>query len=131
MKVLNIIPQTIREFEKDDVLNFSAFGAGILYWIDDNMAEKVKEFEEQYNCLVYHVIHSVTEFGELLSFLYVSSDREEWEDDRNDLNYMVEDYKGIKFLNPYAYVYNMSEPDFSEFGRIGIIPMNGGVKRIY
>ena len=131
MKLLNIFPQTVKEFANDETVNYSDYGMGILYWLDDEMKKEVQAFEEKHNCMVYHAIHSMTNIGEMLALLYVSSDVEEWEDDRNDLKEMVEDYKGIKFFNPFAYVINRSCPDCSEFGRIGIIPLNGGIKRIY
>lgn len=129
MTLLNLHPQAVREFAKGEKVNFSL--SGILYWLDEKMTEEVKAFEKKYNCMVYHVIHSTTEIGELLTLLYVSSNDEDWEDDRADLKEAVEDYKGIKFYNPYAYVINRSNPDFSEFGRVGIKPMFGGVIRIY
>lgn len=138
MKLLNMIPQTIKEFEHGEHINYSErvrFGSktqsGILYWLDDNMTERVKAFEKKYNSMVYHAIHSFTNFGEMLALLYVSSDVEEWEDDVSDLKEKVEDYKGIKFYNPFAYVINMTDEDCSEFGRIGIVPANGGIERIY
>ena len=41
--------------------------------------------EEEYNALVYHVIHSPMEFGDCYNFLYVSDHPEEWEYDILDL----------------------------------------------
>ena len=141
MKLLNMIPQTIREFEHGTIsyserINVGTKSrpkavSGILYWLDDDMKAEVKTFEEKYNCMVYHAIHSYTEFGELLSLLYVSSDVEEWQEDNADLKEKVEDYSGNKFYNPFAYVINRTDPDCSEFGRIGIVPAHGGIKRIY
>ena len=76
-------------------------------------------FEEEYNAVVYHVIHSHTNFGELLSLLYVSEHEEEWEYDREDLE------EGIAV----AYVENLTYWDCSEMGSIGIEPRNGGLAR--
>lgn len=45
---------------------------------DESYAESVKEFEEQYQCLVYHAIETGTQFGKMLSFLYVSDNRANW-----------------------------------------------------
>ena len=93
---------------------------GILYWLDERQQMCVAEVQKDYNILVYHIIHSHTEFGELLSMLYVSRHREEWEEDRE---FLKQGY-------PIAYVKNLSIPEFSEFGSIGIQPCIGGVKRI-
>jgi hypothetical protein len=58
--------------------------------------------------------------GEMLSLLYVSKDREEWESDRDDLQYGY----------AYAYVINLDDDWCSEFGTIGIKPQFGGLARI-
>lgn len=118
MKKLDIYSQTIREFEKENIVNKSEHG-GILYWLDENEQEFVKEFEEKYNATVYHVIHNYTEFGELYSLLYVSQHKEEWDFDNEDLE------------NGYclAYVKNIEEDAFSEFGSIGIKSQFGGLVR--
>ena len=71
MKLLNLHPTVIDEFMQQDKLNLSEFG-GFLYWLDESQQRVVEDFERKYNALVYHVIHSFTEFGELLTFLYVS-----------------------------------------------------------
>lgn len=84
MKQLNLHPDIIKEFEEENILNLSENG-GFLYWLTDEQKSYVEEFENKYNALVYHVIHDYTEFGELLTFLYVSDYEEEWETDRKEL----------------------------------------------
>ena len=118
MKSLKLYPNIIREFEEKDVINLSENG-GILYWLSDEQKQYVKEFEETYNTLVYHVIRNFTEFGELLTFLYVSDEQEEWEYDREDL----------KGGYTCAYVKNLDEDLFSEFGSVGIKMQFGGLVR--
>lgn len=118
MKSLKLCPKIIQEFEEETLLNMSENG-GILYWLSDEQKQYVKEFEETYNTLVYHVIRSFTEFGELLTFLYVSDDQEEWEYDREDL----------KDGYACAYVKNLDEDLFSEFGSVGIKMQFGGLVR--
>lgn len=44
MKKLDIYVQAITEFEKENLVNKSEHG-GILYWLDENEQEMVKEFE--------------------------------------------------------------------------------------
>ena len=81
--------------------------------------DKIKKFENEYNATVYHLIHNYTEFGELYSFLYVSNNEEEWEDDNAD----------IRDGYTIAYVWNVDEEDFSEFGSIRVKSVFGGLVR--
>lgn len=118
MKMLKLHKNAINQFDKEDLLNLSE-GYGALYWLDEKQKEYVKSFEEKYNSVVYHVIHNITEFGELLAFLYVSDSEDEWDYDRSDL----------KDGYACAYVENLDEPVFSEFGSIGIKPSFGGIVR--
>lgn len=118
MKLLNLHPTVIDEFAEKDKLNLSEFG-GFLYWLDELQQRAVEEFEIEYNALVYHVIHSFTEFGELLTFLYVSSYPEEWS----------MDVRSLQSGMPVAYVKNLSHDCCSEFGSVGIRPNIGGLIR--
>ena len=118
MKMLKIYSQAIKEFEKENVINVSEHG-GILFWLDDEQQEMVKQFEEKYNAVVYHVIHNYTEFGELYSLLYVSQHEQEWDYDKDDIKHDI----------ALCYVVNKDEENFSEFGSIGIKPQFGGVIR--
>lgn len=118
MKTLKMHENPIREFEKDSVLNKSKHG-GILYWLDDKEKELVKKFEQKYNAVVYHVIHNYTDYGEMLSILYVSDEKDEWEYDREDLQ------SGYAC----AYVINLDDDFCSEFGSIGVRPQFGGLVR--
>jgi hypothetical protein len=118
MRMLKLHTNAINEFEKDDVINLSEHG-GILYWLNEDQMQHVKAFEGKYTSVVYHVIHNITEFGELLAFLYVSDSEEEWDYDRDD----------IKDGYAYAYVKNLDDDMCSEFGSIGIKPQFGGIVR--
>lgn len=119
MKMLKLHPTIIKEFSNKGILNFSLNAA--LYYLNDKQLARVQEFEHQYHTLVYHVIHNYTQFGELLSFLYVSQHTEEWEHDRRDLKYNC----------PLVYVANLTDEICSEFGHIEIRPCVGGVIRTY
>ena len=118
MKKLDIYFQAIKEFEKENIINKSEHG-GMLYWLDEKEQEFVKEFEEKYNAIVYHIIHNYTEFGELYSLLFVSQHKEEWDWDNED----------IKNNIAMVYVKNIDEDAFSEFGSIGIKSQFGGLVR--
>ena len=107
----------INEF-KTGKLNLSErFGA--LYWLNDEQKRIVDEWAKETGYVPYHVIHNMTEFGELLSILYVSSEKDEWKEDE------AEALEGIQM----AYVKNVSDNFCSEYGRIGVRPSFGGLVR--
>lgn len=118
MKMLKLHDNVIREFEKEGIVNMSENG-GYLYWLDSDQQAIVDNFESEYDAVVYHVIHSFTEFGELYALLYVSKDEEEWEYEKEDLEC------GIAL----AYVKNITDDCCSEFGSIGVKPQFGGLVR--
>lgn len=120
MKEIEIIPEAIRQFEEDDLVNVSENPYGMLYWASEAQDELIKEFEAEYDALVYHANYCRTEFGQLLSLFYVSDYEEEWEMENED----------IKDGYSCVYCINLDCPDFSEFGSIAFKPMNGGIKRI-
>ena len=120
MKMLHIMDRPIKEFEKEGVLNLSE-GIGLLYWLDDEEKKMVADFEEEYSCVVYHVIKTFSTLGLMYSLLYVSKHMDEWEMDLSDI------LDGRVFV----YVVNKDMPDCSEFGTIGIRPSFGGVIRTH
>ncbi len=72
MQKLDIYKPYIKGFkDKTNVCFFECFGG---YWAyqEPELMAKIKEFEEQYNVLVYAVTHEYTEFGECYDFLYIS-----------------------------------------------------------
>lgn len=124
MKKLDLHPNAINEFKNEGKLNKSvpAIGnrAGILYWLDEDEEKMVREWEKKTGNMVYHVIRNHLEFGICYSFLYVSTEPEEWEMDNEDLK---EGY-------PLAYVKNVTDDWCSEYGSIGIRSGFGGVVRV-
>ena len=66
------------------------------------------------------MIHNIFDFGECYSILYVSSDINEWEQDKED----------IKEGRVFAYVYNKDFDWCSEFGSIVVKPSIGGLVRL-
>lgn len=121
MGKLKIMTDVIRKFAEDgEVLQSerTIIGSGIMYDLDDEIKEKVAKFESKFKSVVYHVIMSNTEFGRMWALLYVSSSKDEWEQDNQDIE---EGY-------PIAYV--LTEDDYSnEFGSIGVKSVNGGLAR--
>lgn len=121
MSLMKLYKPVIEDFKDDKHLYYSDY-LGILYWVEkEEILEKIQDFEQRFNAVVYHVIKTQTEFGLLYSFLYVSNYKEEWEME-------LEDIKKGQLL---AYVYNSTDDILSEIGYIGIQPKNGGVVRVW
>jgi hypothetical protein len=122
----NLHKNVLKEFKEDGTIyyseNFGGFYNGILYWLRNkqDFVNKVKEIEETRNIFVYHCILNHTNFGDLLTMLYVSSDIEYWKDEKEQL-------KNDAYT--YAYVWNMSLELDSEYGIVGIAGVNGGLTR--
>lgn len=121
MKGFGLFTPCIKAFEKYNEVQMTEPYGGLYEFSDDaELTAKVKEFEEEYDALVYHVIHTYTQFGELYNFLYVSDYEEEWEFDRAD----------VKAGYAVAYVWNKSDEWCSEIGSIAIREFIGGLVRV-
>jgi hypothetical protein len=122
MKLLRIIPDAIEQFRKGDVVMKSEAPFGALYWLSDDEKEMVSEFEKKFDAKVYMVVRANTSMGLMDSLLYVGKDEDEWIYDRDDL-----EYEGDKY--PMSYTVNHEDDWCSEFGRVGVKPMFGGLIR--
>lgn len=126
MQKMDIYNPYIKAFENDETITtFEGYGG---FWTtEENGAEKdllikIKEIENKYNCIVYAITHEIVEFGELYDLLIVQKEKNEWE-------YSFYD-NGDKKFTVFAYVYNKSMPEFSEFGDIMVHSFGGGIRRI-
>lgn len=123
MKELDIYEPYIEGFKKaDDICYFENY-AGFWAWQDDELKNKIKEIEKNHNCTVYTITHEYTEFGECYDFLIITDYKEEWTD-------LVTEVKNNEHY-AFAYVWNKTDNDCSEFGTIGVKNFGGGIKRIY
>lgn len=121
MKALDLFGPCIKVFKDRDEVQLSEPTGGLYEFSgNEELAAKVKEFEAEYNSIVYHVIHTFTQFGELYNFLYVSDYQEEWEMDNEDIkdNYVM------------CYVWNKDDDICSEFGAIAVRQKFGGLVRV-
>lgn len=120
MRVLDLYNPYIKAFKDNGEIFMSEMTGGV-YKFEENteLCNKVKEFEAEHNALVYHVIHTFTQFGELYNFLYVSDYEEEWAMDEADI---IDGYA-------LAYVWNKDDEWCSEFGSIGVRGKFGGIVR--
>lgn len=119
MDILNLHPNVIKEFKEQGVLNYSYSILGFLYWLTEETQARVNLFEKETGYLVYHVIEDETSIGRLITFLYVSANSDEWEQDKQDLR------EGFAL----AFVVNANDELCSEFGSVGLKSVNGGVVR--
>ena len=122
MKAWGIFNQIISQFENENLISESAPPFGACYNLNEEQLARIRDFETKYDALVYHVIHSYTNIGEMESYLYVGDNREEWALDREDIEYGQQ----------LVYVYNKDAIDCSEFGSIGIkLSSAAGLQRIW
>ena len=118
MKILEFNLNVLHEFETEQKLNRSETSSGLFVWLTDDEMEIVKEFQEKYNVLVYHVIKTCTvQMGTIYDLLFITTEQEEWDIEKEDLK------------DGYALSHTLA--DFSESGMIKIKKINGGVAREY
>lgn len=120
MRALNLSSTVISDFEKHDTLYLSE-GIGYLYFLNEEQLNIVKDFEEKYGYVVYHVIRSFTNFGEMFAMLFVGEYTEDWEYDNIDIQDNI----------VMSYVYNVDYPDCSDMGSIGYRSNIGGLVRVF
>lgn len=121
MKAMGIIPDAVKQFKKEDIVMISEPPLGGLYYLNEEQKEMVKNFENEWNALVYLVVRSYTNIGIMDNIFYVSDHADEWEMDNDDIssNYAL------------VYVVNHDMPDCSEFGTIAWKSVGGGVLRVF
>ena len=121
MKKLDIYRPYIKGLQKEDNVCFFENYGGYWAWQEPDLMKKVKEFEEEHNCLVYAITHEYTSIGEMYSFLIVTDYEEEWDT-------LLEKYGNQYYA--FAYVWNKDDDDCSEFGTVALSSFGGGIRRI-
>lgn len=122
LQTINVSAELIGKLIKDEQPIFEC--GGVLSEVPEEFQQYVDIARKETDYLLYYVMYSETQFGTLLSFLYVTKYRDEWEMD-------MEDLCNEECMIPVAYVYNISAPDLSEFGHIGVKPLpDGGIYRV-
>lgn len=118
MKMLKLHKNVINDFIKEDKLNKSETVNGILYWLDEKEEKIVKEYEEKYNVLVYHVIKTYTvDEGAIYDLLYLPNEKDSWQ--------------GIEErLKEDSIILSHTLSQFGESGDIMIQSKNGGIVRL-
>ena len=121
MKKLDIYQPYIEAFQKDDIVLYFERYIGFWAYQDKELDTKVKELEQEYGCTVYAITHEFTEFGECYSMLIVSKYKEDW-----SRSLVTEG----KTHYAFAYVWNKTDDDCSEFGTVVVKSALGGITRI-
>lgn len=121
MELLKLDTRTIRAFEQNGSVSLSQqFGEQVfLQPSDDESGERIKRFEQEYECLVYHILWADAPMvGECWNLLFVSPASSDWNGER----------KHIKSAGlVYAYVESEMEDGVSE---IMTEPRDGGLIRL-
>ena len=124
LEKLDIYKPYIRKFKSEKTMPcfYENFGG---FWADQEprLWKKVKEVEDEYNCLVYAITHEYFEFGECWSMLCVSKSTTCIEDCLGAFN------KPSTFY-AFAYVWNQTDEWLSEFGDVAVQAFGGGIRRI-
>lgn len=121
MKKLDIYKPYIDGFKDNDYTCFFEGYGGYWTWQDEELENKQKEVENEYNCTVYAITHEITNIGEMYDFLIVPNDKSDWHN-------LVEKQKNNEFY-VFAYVWNKTTDYCNEFGTIGIRSLGGGIAR--
>lgn len=119
MQNLGISPIMILEWEeKERIFIASDYPEDLVSADVPVIKAQIQKIEEQGD-LVYYGIFSVTDFGILLNLCYVSEADEFWEEANRD----------IKNSCLFVYVANLTYPELSEYGTIGVTQEEGQLKR--
>ena len=121
MKKLDIYQPYIDVFEKENIVSYFERYIGFWAYQDKDLDTKLKELEQAYGCTVYAITHEFTEFGECYSMLIVSKYKEDW-----SRSLVTEGKNHYAF----AYVWNKTDEDCSEFGTVVVKSALGGITRI-
>lgn len=124
LKAMEVMEEVVTKFVEEDVVYVSerqnvVFPA-VLYFTESypELVEKIKNFEESYTALVYHVQLTHTEIGKMYSMFYVSQYEKEWK----------QDFEDVESQTSYVNVWN---GDVEEIGLIGFKAIMGGIVRTW
>lgn len=95
----------------------------------EELENKIREIEAEYNVTVYAVTHERFVFGECYSLLYVPSDTAK-DDKGRTYNAPIAEFEEPHKFYALAYVWNVEDDLCSEFGEILVQSCMGGLRRV-
>lgn len=124
LEIMQINKTLLAEYQNFDIVPSFASLNFQNAWCDfgEEIKQKIKELEEKYNLLVYAVTKDITSYGELYNFLIIPDYAEDWQ-------YLLTEFGAGRF-RVFAYVWNKTHDQYSEFGSIIVRAVNGTIERI-
>lgn len=124
MSIMGFSPRYYRQFGKDDKINvFDTELNGTVISPGSELWRRIKAVEQDSGVKVFAVTRDFFEgFGEMYSLLCVSPYEEDWD-------VMFRPVGHLRFRS-YAYVWNLTNDDYSEFGSVYVEAYNGGIRRV-
>lgn len=121
LKNLGLSDKVIQAFCDEGTVMVS--DEGTIRTLDSTEYEMVQNFEHNKGYIVFHCVKGNTEYGQMLSLLYVDTCSDEWVQTGIE---MIENGMSL------TYAANQDFPELSEFGSIGIsLSPSGGLIRTW
>ena len=124
LEKLDIYKPYINKFKSKEQMPcfFENFG-GFWAYQEPELWQKIKEVEEEKDCLVYAITHEYLDFGECWSMLVVPNECDGVDD-------LLQSVGARSAFYAFAYVWNKTDPWLSEMGDIVVRSFGGGLTRI-
>lgn len=104
----------------EPLVSAAAYDAENPHYLYYREVQKALSLARDAGCFPYHVVQVNTGIGNLFAVLYTTDEDEE-----------PEPVNGKKYVYEVpAFVYNATQPNFSEFGFIWVKPQNGALLRV-
>lgn len=129
MRKLGMMSPCIEAFKNGKLWQSEGAGifSGILYAAEPDIVAMAHKIEEEQDVVVWHAIKGHYNLGgehvKMVSYLLVGN-----QDVADDIS--LEEYPNHQYVC-FSYVQNKSWEYGSEYGDVTIMPMNGGLRRVY
>jgi hypothetical protein len=125
LEQLDIYKPYIRKFKsKASIPCFFERYGGFYADQEEKLWNKIKSVQDEYGCLVYAITHEFSDIGETWSMLCISEEAEGSEPYLSRIRTTNQFYA-------FAYVWNVTAEQCSEFGDIVVHSAFGGIQRRY
>ena len=123
LKQLNVFKDFRDALNKKDWTTMFEHGIGYWSFQYEDLTNKIKEIESKHGVYVYAITHEFLEFGEIYDFLIIPKEKNEWND-------LVSKFDNNQYY-AFAYCWNKTDDNCSEFGDIVVTNRFGGLVRTY